>query len=1274
MAVDVIIDPSNGQIYWNDNQVTAQSIAISGNASDKINFVGYSGAFAGISGTAPADPVTRVTVSDSATGTLVPGTNGYELGTDALRWAVSATTISTSGTVTITGGPSNINDLLSITNGGTIKVEGNLGGQRGIRLTLRGSGNSTVDPNILSIGNAAGDLTVLNVSADGTAGYGMTLNSSSSGYPLSLKYPQDSTTNTVKETMSVERTTSGTAANGIGSSIIFKTENDAGNLVRNLALEGILASVVGASYRGAFVFKTNGSGSEVLTEKVRISYDNILLSPYDSAGTYELRFNALTGSTYVGFKAPSTIGTNVMWTLPSADGTSNQVLTTNGSGTLTWSTVSSLQALTANNGVMGHKLETGTISSSTASTAVTGTGTSFTTELAENDVIYNLSGLKIGTVSSITNDTNLTLTANAEITHSGNYRSTATYDGTSAVTFGLDVSYAPTWTAKHTYLSSATADSGISVSSTTLSSGRLIDLTINSNASLGNNTGIYISTAGANAITSAFTYGMQIFNTHTGTSAVNFGMAIYTSGAASNIPIRLGLNATYYTNIFVDSKGKFTLSPSGGTGGDSTPIIALQSTGTKTHEFRFLALSGGAGAAYVGFKAPDTVTSRTYILPSADGTADTTSFLATNGAGILSFPSSVSLDTATGTLSATNLRSTNSQTNEGGEIQLALPSSGSTLSGSLTIDLRQNLFRIFETTGDNRGAYIDLTACANGVGTNLLTGSTGGSGTVNSGADGKLAYYAGAGTTVDDASALTYATSGTNLSITASGAAVTPLTLNGVASQSAALFSVKTSTPTTVFEINSSGNISTGTWNGTAITPTYGGTGLTSLGSPNYVLGVNSAGNASEYKNLEAGSNITISHTTGTITIASTGGGTPAGTNNGDIQYKSGSSFAASVNFNYNATNNELRVLNYAPTHSSSTAALKILNGTTWAGSSDGTYIAVNSPTSFSGNLIDLQVNAGSMFKVNVQGAVTIAGNYTLPTIAPLEGQSLYYDGTNLIWEALSNPGTASTNSGSLGSLAYYSGTTTVDDALTLVYSDTGTNLTITASAIGVIPLAVTGVAGQTASIFKAILNTTDVFVINNAGNISTGTWNASTIGVAYGGTGQTSFTNGQLLIGNTTGNTLTKATLTAGSGVDIANGAGSITIRQKRPLYLTFCAGFTPVASGVDSVVLRIPDSPADGSTSVTYNVRELFVRVETASAGTTSVHVQYYTGTSAFSSSGNLMTTALSITGGSTYEASTTTFSQTTLSSGNKVRLNFTALDSTHTNFFIQLLLEEN
>lgn len=59
-----------------------------------------------------------------------------------------------------------------------------------------------------------------------------------------------------------------------------------------------------------------------------------------------------------------------------------------------------------------------------------------------------------------------------------------------------------------------------------------------------------------------------------------------------------------------------------------------------------------------------------------------------------------------------------------------------------------------------------------------------------------------------------------------------------------------------------------------------------------------------------------------------------------------------------------------------------------------------------------------------------------------------------------------------------------------------------------------------------------------NASALSTGT-----TAVARGGTGQNTYTDGQLLIGNSTGNTLAKNTLTAGSGISITNGAGTITI-----------------------------------------------------------------------------------------------------------------------------------
>lgn len=74
---------------------------------------------------------------------------------------------------------------------------------------------------------------------------------------------------------------------------------------------------------------------------------------------------------------------------------------------------------------------------------------------------------------------------------------------------------------------------------------------------------------------------------------------------------------------------------------------------------------------------------------------------------------------ATGLVSGNELSSTQSSGNEGGQVNLAIPASGTTLVGSVTIDVFQNQLRFFQ--GDSaKGAYIDLTAAASGVGSNLL--------------------------------------------------------------------------------------------------------------------------------------------------------------------------------------------------------------------------------------------------------------------------------------------------------------------------------------------------------------------------------------------------------------------------------------------------------------------------------------------------------------------------------------------------------------------------
>ena len=89
---------------------------------------------------------------------------------------------------------------------------------------------------------------------------------------------------------------------------------------------------------------------------------------------------------------------------------------------------------------------------------------------------------------------------------------------------------------------------------------------------------------------------------------------------------------------------------------------------------------------------------------------------------------------------------------------------------------------------------------------------------------------------------------------------------------------------------------------------------------------------------------------------------------------------------------------------------------------------------------------------------------------------------------------------------------------------------------------------------------------LTTVGTIGTGEWQGTTIAVDQGGTGQTSYTNGQLLVGNTTGNTLAKATLTAGTGISITNGSGEITITNTvSDTNTTYTAGDGLTLTGTD-------------------------------------------------------------------------------------------------------------
>jgi len=128
---------------------------------------------------------------------------------------------------------------------------------------------------------------------------------------------------------------------------------------------------------------------------------------------------------------------------------------------------------------------------------------------------------------------------------------------------------------------------------------------------------------------------------------------------------------------------------------------------------------------------------------------------------------------------------------------------------------------------------------------------------------------------------------------------------------------------------------------------------------------------------------------------------------------------------------------------------------------------------------------------------------------------------------------------------------------------------------------------------------------ITTLGTISSGTWQGDAIAVNQGGSGQTSYTDGQLLIGNSTGNTLAKATLSGTTNqVNVANGSGTITLSLPQDIATTSSPQFDdPLVTS-----LRLEDSVQNNSLRITYDTNltsDEFLILRTADA-TVSLDIQ--------------------------------------------------------------------
>lgn len=211
----------------------------------------------------------------------------------------------------------------------------------------------------------------------------------------------------------------------------------------------------------------------------------------------------------------------------------------------------------------------------------------------------------------------------------------------------------------------------------------------------------------------------------------------------------------------------------------------------------------------------------------------------------------------------------------------------------------------------------------------------------------------------------------------------------------------------------------------------------------------------------------------------------------------------------------------------------------------DGAYVSLSGTQTISGNKTftgTLDFSSATIATFSTTGNVTVGGNLTVNgTTTTVNSTTVTVDDKNIELGSVASPTDTTADGGGIT----LKGTTDktinwVDATDAWTFSEHVDLASAKEYRIGG-----TKVLDAT-SLGSAVVSSS----LTSVGTIGTGVWQGTIIGTAYGGTGQSTYTDGQLLIGNSATSSLSKATLTAGAGVSITNGNGTITIASTGTTY----------------------------------------------------------------------------------------------------------------------------
>ena len=196
-------------------------------------------------------------------------------------------------------------------------------------------------------------------------------------------------------TLQIKRSTGSTAPGSLADGELAYTH---GNEKLYIG-DGSTVKVLGGKSFNDKIDHTDGTltaSSAVLVDSNSAIDDFNIGNNATTGGSLKLKEGTNNGTDHVALKAPNALNSSVTFTLPAADGSANQFLKTNGSGTLSFDTISSSFSLAADSGT------TDTFNTSETLTFTGGTGVD--TTVSNNEITFDIDS----TVATLTGTQTLT--------------------------------------------------------------------------------------------------------------------------------------------------------------------------------------------------------------------------------------------------------------------------------------------------------------------------------------------------------------------------------------------------------------------------------------------------------------------------------------------------------------------------------------------------------------------------------------------------------------------------------------------------------------------------------------------------------------------------------------------------------------------------------------------------------------------------------------------------------------------------------------------------